>query len=34
VPADSVRPALEKGFDPSFFGVGMFRHGLDSLLPP
>ena len=26
VPADGVRPALEKGFDPGFFGVGLFRH--------
>jgi hypothetical protein len=34
VPADSVRPALEKGFDPVVFGVGLFRHGLDSLLAP
>ena len=25
VPANSVGPALEKGFDPGFFGVG--RHG-------
>ena len=26
VPADSVRPALEKGFDLGFFGVGLVRH--------
>ena len=34
VPTDSVCPALEKGFDPGFFCVGLFRHGLDSLLRP
>ena len=28
VPADSVRPALEKGFDPGFFGLRLFGHGL------
>ena len=34
VPADGVRPVLEKGFDPSFFDVGLFGHGLDPLLRP
>jgi hypothetical protein len=34
VPADGVRPALEKGFDPGFFGLGLFSHGLGSLLRP
>lgn len=34
VPADSVRPVLEKGFDPGYFGVGLFGHGLNSLLRP
>jgi hypothetical protein len=34
VPPDSLRPTLEKGFDPGFFGVGLFRHGSDSLLRP
>jgi hypothetical protein len=32
VPADCVRPALEKGLDPGFFGVVVFRHGFDPLL--
>ena len=32
VPADGVRPALEKGFDPGFFGLGLFSHGLGSLV--
>ena len=31
VPADSVRPAFEKGFDLRFFGVGLLKHGLDLL---
>ena len=31
VPADSVRPTLEKSFDPGFFGVGLFNHDLDSV---
>ena len=31
VPADSVRPSFEKGFDPDFVG-GAFRHGLASLV--
>jgi hypothetical protein len=26
VPADGLRPALEKGFDLSFIGVGLFKH--------
>ena len=32
VPADSVGPTLENAFDPGFIGVGLFGHGLDSLL--
>jgi hypothetical protein len=28
VPADSIRPALEKGFDPGLFGVGLLTHRL------
>jgi hypothetical protein len=32
VPADGVRPVIEENLDPSFFGVGLFRHDLDSLL--
>jgi hypothetical protein len=34
VPADSIRPALEKGCDPGFFGGSLCRHNLDSLLRP
>src|SRR5215471_2148835 len=34
VTADSVCPALKQGFDQGFFGVGMFRHSLVSLLRP
>jgi hypothetical protein len=34
VTADSVCPALKQGFDQGFFGVGLFRHNLASLLRP
>jgi hypothetical protein len=34
VTADSICPALKQGSDQGFFGVGLFRHGLVSLLRP
>jgi hypothetical protein len=34
VTADSVCPALKQGFDQGFFGVGLSRHSLVSLLRP
>ena len=34
VPADSIRPALEKDFDPGLFGLGLFINSLGSLLRP
>jgi hypothetical protein len=27
VPADGLRPALEKGLDPGFISLGLFKHG-------